>query len=104
MGLFVEMLTSIVILVIKSIRDVFLLGLSTAIIVTLALVRLVKAILFFPVYVCWGMVLWTLALASLPFRISNALQKERMVSCDWFFFCFFFLNMFCEVTVISLLG
>ncbi|KAJ4949829.1 hypothetical protein NE237_000045 [Protea cynaroides] len=43
-------------------------------------ILLVKAIIIFQVDVCYKALIWTLGVVSLPLRILNALQRERLVS------------------------
>lgn len=98
MGLLIETLANSIVLACKPlflIKLVFLLGVRTAVFVTLAWLRLLKAIICFPVNVCLGIIHWTIALALLPIRILNAFQKEKVVSPDWLFS----LNKLCEVIV-----
>eukprot|EP00268_Persea_americana_P021123 TRINITY_DN21129_c0_g1_i5.p1 TRINITY_DN21129_c0_g1~~TRINITY_DN21129_c0_g1_i5.p1 ORF type:complete len:363 (+),score=65.77 TRINITY_DN21129_c0_g1_i5:402-1490(+) len=82
MGLLIETVENSIVLVSKPLflfKDVFLLGVRTAVFVTLAWLRLLKAIICFPVNMCLGIIHWTIALASLPFRILNAFQKEKVL-------------------------
>lgn len=82
MGLLIETLANSIVLACKMIKDVFLFGVRTAVFVTLAWLRLLKSIICFPVNVCLGIFHWTIALASLPFRILNAFQKKKVVSTE----------------------
>ncbi|RWR77723.1 hypothetical protein CKAN_00622400 [Cinnamomum micranthum f. kanehirae] len=79
MGLLIETLANSIVFACKLIKDVFLLGVRAAVFVTLAWLRLLKAIICFPVNVCLGIIHWTIALASLPFRVLNAFQKKKVL-------------------------
>ncbi|XP_077238660.1 uncharacterized protein LOC143879881 isoform X2 [Tasmannia lanceolata] len=82
MGLLLEMLTNINILITQSMslfKFLCLLAANTVGLVTLTWLVLVKTIINFHVDVCWRVLIWTVALISLPFRVLNALGRERQL-------------------------
>ncbi|XP_058103753.1 uncharacterized protein LOC131247857 [Magnolia sinica] len=82
MGLFLELMTNTIVLATKPctlIRLLCLVGAKIVGIVTFTWLQLVKAFINFHVDVCWGILIWTIALISLPFRVLNALQRERVL-------------------------
>ncbi|XP_077234244.1 uncharacterized protein LOC143876437 [Tasmannia lanceolata] len=82
MGLFLESMTNINILdanPFSLFKFLCLFGAKTVALVTLTWMLLAKAIINFHVDVFCRVMIWTVTLISLPFRVLNALERERQL-------------------------
>uniref|UniRef100_A0A5B7B5M0 Uncharacterized protein n=2 Tax=Davidia involucrata TaxID=16924 RepID=A0A5B7B5M0_DAVIN len=82
MALFLELVATIIILVMKPfslIKLSCLFGVRTICIVIHTWVELLRNAICFHVYIFWRFMVWTVALISLPIRVLTALQRERLL-------------------------
>ncbi|XP_042504835.1 uncharacterized protein LOC122081704 [Macadamia integrifolia] len=81
-GLFLELMTSMFLLVTAPFlffKSICLFGVRTVFLAVHTWILLVKAIIIFQVSICCKVMIWTIALISLPLRILNALHRERLL-------------------------
>lgn len=78
-----EIMSAIIILVTKPfslMKLAYMFGLRTVFIITHTWLELLRATICFHVNMLWSVILWSLALISLPIRVLTAVQRERTVS------------------------
>ncbi|KAL6348291.1 hypothetical protein AAG906_005588 [Vitis piasezkii] len=82
MGLLPELMATIIILVTKPFslfKLLCIICVKTLFIIAYTWMELVRAAICFHVNIFWRIVIWTVALISLPVRVLTALQRERLV-------------------------
>lgn len=82
MGLLPELMATIIILVTKPFslfKLLCIICVKTLFIIAYTWMELVRAAICFHVNIFWRIVIWTVALISLPVRILTALQRERLL-------------------------
>ncbi|XP_043693956.1 uncharacterized protein LOC122644641 [Telopea speciosissima] len=81
-GLFLELGKSMFLLVtmpFSLFKSICLFGVRAVFLAAHTWILLVKAIISFQVGICCKVIIWTVGLVSLPLRILNALQRERLL-------------------------
>ncbi|XP_011624416.1 uncharacterized protein LOC18422683 [Amborella trichopoda] len=82
MGLLFELLANVVILITKPFSIIKLswqLGAEIVGFLTITWMRVVKLLLNLYIAMCWRIIIWTVSIISLPFRILTAIQRERLL-------------------------
>ncbi|KAI3439739.1 uncharacterized protein J3R85_004378 [Psidium guajava] len=80
-----ELVNTLIILVTKPfslLKLICLFGVRTTLIILHTWMELTMAAISLHVNICWKVILWTVALVTLPFRILTAVQRERQLEVD----------------------
>ena len=96
MGLLPELMATMTILVTKPFslfKFLCIFCVKTLFIIAYTWVELVRAAICLHVNIFWRIVIWTVALISLPVRTLTALQRERLVSLSFLYLKFLFINL-----------
>lgn len=97
MSLFLELVSAILFLATKPFslfKQLSIFGVKIICIVIQTWIELLRAAIWLHVHMFWSIVVWTVALISLPSRILNVLQRERLVSFG-FLFCNIYFTVAC---------